>query len=97
VGQTRSLLVTASAELRERMAGMSTQALTTVCARLRPAADATDPPQGTKLALRSLARRYQTLTIEIEDLNIHLKALITQARPDLLTVHASDPRPPLSC
>jgi transposase len=90
VGQTRSLLVTASAELRERMAGMSTQALTTVCARLRPATDATGPLQGTKLALRSLARD-QTLTIEIKDLNIHLKALTTQARPDLLTVHGIGP------
>jgi transposase len=82
INELWSLLVTAPAELRERMAGMSTQELTTVCARFRPAADATDPLQGSKLALRSLARRYQTLTIEIEDLNTHLKALITQARPD---------------
>jgi transposase len=91
INELRSLLITAPAELREQMAGLSTQALTTVCARLRPAAGIADPLQGTKLALRSLARRYQTLTIEIEDLDLHLKALITQARPDLLTVHGIGP------
>lgn len=91
VNELRSLLVTAPAELRERMAGISAGALTTLCARLRPAADVADPLQGTKLALRSLARRYQALSTEIEDLDIHLKALVAQARPDLLTVHGVGP------
>lgn len=91
INELRSLLVTAPAELREPMAGMSAQALTTRCARLRPTPDPADPLQGTKLAAKSLARRYQTLTTEIEELNIHLKALITQARPNLLTVHGVGP------
>ncbi|WP_417554088.1 IS110 family transposase [Microbispora sp. NBC_01189] len=57
INELRSLLVTAPADLRERMAGTSAQALAAACARLRPAADLADPLQGTKLALRSLARR----------------------------------------
>jgi hypothetical protein len=52
------------------MAGMSTEALTTTCVRLRSAKDVTGPLQGTNLTVRSLARHYQALTIE---------ALVTQA------------------
>ena len=55
------------------MVGMSTQALTAVCARLRPAADATDPLPVHQARLRSLAGHHQSLTIEIEEPNIHLK------------------------
>ncbi|MFK4042928.1 transposase [Nonomuraea wenchangensis] len=91
INELRSLLVTAPAELRERMAGTSAQALATACPRLRPAADLTDPLQGTKHALRSLARRYQALTAEIEDLDAHLAALVAQARPELLAVHGVGP------
>lgn len=91
INELRSLLVTAPAELRERMAGTSAQALAAACARLRPAADLADPLQGTKLALRSLARRYQALTAEIEDLDAHLAALVAQARPELLAVHGVGP------
>jgi transposase len=91
INELRSLLVTAPTELREPMAGKSASALATACARLRPAADLTDPLQGTKLALRSLARRYQALTAEIKDLGLHLKALIAQARPDLLSIRGVGP------
>jgi transposase len=91
INELRSLLVTAPTELREPMAGMSAQKLTTTCARLRPATDLTDPLQGTKLALKALARRYQQLTAEIKDLDIGLKTLITRARPDLLTIHGVGP------
>jgi transposase len=91
INELRSLLVTAPAELRERMAGTSAPALAAACARLRPAADLADPIQGTKLALRSLAHRYQALTAEIEDLDAHLAALVAQARPKLLAVHGVGP------
>jgi transposase len=87
INELRSLLVTAPAELRERMTGMSARLLANTCARLRPTGQFADPLQSTKLALRSLAHRYQALTTEIEDLDAHLKALVDQARPDLLAVH----------
>lgn len=91
INELRSLLVTAPAELRERMVGISAQALAAACARLRPAADLADSLQGTKHALRSLARRYQALTAEIEDLDAHLAALVAQACPELLAVHGVGP------
>ncbi|MGP4105211.1 ISL3 family transposase, partial [Nonomuraea sp. KM90] len=91
VNELRSLLITAPAQLREQMTGLSAEMLATTCARLRPAADIADPLQGTKLSLRGLARRYQALTSEIEDLDVHLKALVRQARPDLLGVHGVGP------
>jgi transposase len=87
INELRSLLVTAPASLREQMTGTSADPLAAACARLPPATDLADPLQGTKLSLRSLARRYQTLTAEITDLDTHLQALVTQARPDLLNVH----------
>jgi transposase len=91
INELRSLLVAAPAELREQMAGRSAKALAAACARLRPTGDLSDPLQGTKLALRHLARRYQALTAEIEDLDAHLKALVAQAHPKLPTVHGVGP------
>jgi transposase len=87
LNELRSLLVTAPAGLRERLAGLGAEPLTSACACLRPADDLADPEQSVKLALRSLARRYQSLTTEIEDLQLQLKNLITRARPDLLSIH----------
>lgn len=86
INELRSLLITAPARLREQLASRSAHALTGACTRLRPGSDLADPLHGTKLALRSLARRYQALTHEITDLDTHLKDLIAQARPDLLTI-----------
>jgi transposase len=91
VNELRSLLVTAPSDLRERLAGLSGEKLTSACARLRPTGQVADPAQGAKLVLRSLARRYQALTIEIDDLDVQLRALVTQARPDLLEIHGVGP------
>jgi transposase len=88
INQLRGLLVTAPAELREAMTGLPTGPLVTACARLRPSAGpSAGPLRGTKIALRSLARRHQALTAEITDLDAHLAELVTRARPDLLSVH----------
>jgi transposase len=91
INELRALLVTAPAELREHLTGKSTPALISASARLRPGADLTGPLHATKSALRALAHRHQHLTTEIDDLNLHLKALITQARPELLTIHGVGP------
>lgn len=85
INELRALLVTAPAGLREQLNRKPTKTLITTCLRLRPGDDLTDPLHATKHALRALAHRYQHLTTQIDDLNLHLKALITQARPDLLT------------
>lgn len=81
------LAITAPDPLREQLVGLKGKALVTVCAGLRPGADLTDPAQGTKRALRRLARRYQQLAVEIAEADEDLRALITQVAPDLLARH----------
>ncbi|TQL99845.1 transposase [Actinoallomurus bryophytorum] len=87
INELRAVLVTAPAQLREHLTGKPTPALISACARLRPGTDLTDPLHATKHALRALAHRHQHLTTEIDGLNLHLKALITQTRPDLLAIY----------
>lgn len=86
INELKALLVTAPAGLREQLAGLSAAQLAGSCARLRPGTDAADPLTGTKLALRSLARRWQSLTAEIASLDAQLTSLITRLRPDLLAI-----------
>ena len=45
---------------------------------------------GTKFALRSIARRYRTLSEEIRELDGHLARLVTDTAPALLAVHGVD-------
>jgi len=91
VNELKALLVTAPAVLREQLAGLGTAKLAAACARLRPGPDAGDPVTGTKLALRSLARRWQALDAEVKDHDARLTALITRARPDLLQIRGAGP------
>ncbi len=89
--QLKSLLVTAPAELREQLRGLSTTALVIACARLRPTADLADPEQATKTALRRLARRHQYLSEEITEADGELRTLVTAAAPQLLTLPGVGP------
>jgi transposase len=84
INQLKALLVSAPSDLRESLRPLSTAALVAACARLRPRPDLDDPREATKLALRRLARRCQTLTEEISDADHDLKQLVTAAAPDLL-------------
>jgi transposase len=84
--QLKALLVTAPAELREQLRGLSTAALIVTCARSRPASPMIDPVVATKHALRTLARRYQALTTEIREADGELAALVKAAAPKLLDV-----------
>ena len=54
-----------------------------VCAAFRPGL-LDDPAAATKLALRALARRWQALQAEIDDLDAHLAPLISAVAPQLL-------------
>lgn len=91
VNELRAVLITAPAELRERLAGRPTAALINACARLRPHRQASDPHTATALALRHLAGRYQALTSEIHALDKQLHQLIHTTRPDLLALHGVGP------
>lgn len=91
VNQLKALLVTAPAELREQLRELSTGALLSTCARLRPGHDLTDPAQATKTALRRLARRHQHLSAEITEADVELHALLQAAAPALLALHGVGP------
>jgi transposase len=67
--QIQALRVTAPEQLRKRLRGLSTKELVSVAARFRLAGDPSDVPAATKFALRSVARRYETLSAEIAELD----------------------------
>ena len=79
--QLRSLISTAPDDLRAGLNALPAARLITACAALRPAPDLAEPTQATKFSLRSIARRYQNLASEINELDTHLETLITQAAP----------------
>lgn len=88
--QMKALIVTAPDGLRERLRGLPVNQLISLCASLRPdRSDAAAPATATaaKIALRSLARRHQRLTEEINDLEELLELLVAQINPRLVAAH----------
>jgi transposase len=84
--QLQALRVTAPEHLRNRLRGLSTKELVRVAARFRLADDPRDVPTATKFALRSVARRYETLSAEIAELEVHLDRLVAEAAPELVSL-----------
>jgi transposase len=84
--QLQALRVTAPEQLRNRLRGLSTKELVRVAARFRLTGDPSDVPAATKFALRSVARRYETLSEEIAELDAHLGRLVEQAAPELVAL-----------
>jgi transposase len=82
INALKGLLVTAPAELREQLAGLTTTRLIRAAAALDPDGLAT-PTAATMLALRGLARRCQHLDAEIGLLAGKLDQLTTTATPTL--------------
>jgi transposase len=91
VNQLRGLLITAPEPLRARFRGMSAQKLVEAAARLRPGGELTDPGNALKVALRSLARRYQQLDQEATELDAALLPLTQHAGADLLALTGVGP------
>ena len=86
--QIKALIVTAPDELRARLRGLSVKQLITVCANMRPdRADAATPETAVKIALRSLARRYQQLSVEITDLDELLEPFVAAINPGLVAAN----------
>jgi transposase len=79
--QIRDLIVTAPATLRESMPTKTADRVTH-CAKFRPGA-ARDPLEATRLALKTLSRRYQDLTEEMAGLTKLLDELTPEANPAL--------------
>ena len=67
--QMKAMIVTAQAELRETLIGLTTGALINLCKSFRPGRPG-DPTAAAKYTLRSLARRYRQLSKEIHDLGV---------------------------
>jgi transposase len=86
--QLRGLLVTAPETLRQRLRSLSRKRLVAVAARFRPGNDPEDVEAATKFALRSIARRYQALSLEIAELDSQLDRLVAEAAPELTSLPA---------
>jgi transposase len=91
INELRGLLITAPAPVRERLDGFALSPLIDTCAHLRITGDPAEPEQSIKLALRSLARRYRTLTDEITRLQTQLTVLATDANPTLIDTFGVGP------
>ncbi len=83
--QLRAVLVTAPQQLRDRLRKLSMAQLVVTAARMRPGA-ITSPEAACKLALKSLATRYQQLSTEIDALDGQIAELAKQAAPDLVAI-----------
>jgi transposase len=66
--------------------GLSTKELVSVAARFRLADGPSDVPTATKFALRSVARRHEALSAEIDELEAHLDRLEAQVAPELVSL-----------
>ena len=81
--QLRGLVLTAPSDMRDQLRDMSTKQTVAHCARWHRV-NPTDATRCTRLAMRALARRHQTLDEEIAELEIHIKTLTKAAAPRLL-------------
>ena len=83
INQLHALVVTAPEQVKHQLGGLSPKARVKVCAAFRPRPDDTTIAYA-KQALRILARRYQTLTTEITELDTQINRLCVRANPALL-------------
>jgi transposase len=83
MAQLKDLIVTAPDQQREQLSGRKTiRGKASLCRRPRPATgELEQPAQAARLALRSLARRIQTLDQEITALDDQLERLVRSAAP----------------
>jgi transposase len=84
--QLHALVVTAPDALRAHLRPLSLAMRVAAAAAFRPGRGRGTPTAAAKLALRSVARRYQQLSAEIEALDAQLARLAARAAPALLAV-----------
>lgn len=84
----KTLIVTASEELRRQLRGLPVSKLIATCAGFDPDhTDAASPLTATMIALRCLARRHQQLSAEITELDELLAPLVAAISPDLVAAN----------
>lgn len=86
INQIKGMLITAPEDLRTRYRGLSTPKLIAALAASRPTPTPVTAAEATAYSLRLLARRWQALTGQIEDLAGHLQRLLDDHAPDLMRV-----------
>ncbi|MGH3535303.1 MAG: IS110 family transposase [Pseudonocardiaceae bacterium] len=90
--QIKTLTITAPEQLRATLRELGDRRLIAVCAAWRPdVAQAGQPLVATKLALRTLARRHQRLSQEIDELDALIIPLVGQIAPALLCLNGVGP------
>ena len=88
--QMKALVVTAPAELRETLDGLTTSALAKRCKNFR-LSRMNDPKTAAKYALRSLASRYRQLSDEVRDLEAEMERLTRSIAPVLVNTFGVGP------
>ncbi len=88
--QIKAILLTAPAQLREDLQGLTTARLLQACATL-PHGPLTNPHAAATHALRLLAQRYQLLHDQARSLHASLVQLTSQAAPQLLGLYGVGP------
>ena len=83
--QVDALILTAPEPVRAPLRKLTSKQRIRACAALCPGPVA-DPASAVKTALRALARRWQALQGEIDDLDVQLTLLVTAAAPGLLAL-----------
>jgi hypothetical protein len=94
--QLHGVLYSTPEELRQPLLGLKTKTLVGSCAAMRPG-PLTSPTAATKASLRSLARRWQELQAELDQLDCQLQALVAAAAPPWSRCPGSGSTPPASC
>ncbi len=83
--QIDAIIVSAPEQVRSQLRKLNPRQRIRVCAAFRPGSVG-DPASATKAALRSLARRWQVLQAEIDDLDAELTPMVTSAAPALMAL-----------
>jgi transposase len=92
IKQMKALVVTAPEAVRAELSALTNARLVAVCAGADvPAARAGEPAVAVRLALRSLAQRYQHLSVEIKDLDKVINRLVAKIAPKLIAVNGVGP------
>ncbi|MPY09142.1 IS110 family transposase [Arthrobacter bussei] len=81
INQIRDLLVSAEDVVRAKYRGMPTLPMIAMMARSRPTGHTADPEYITSRVLRTLAQRYQYLTVEIEEASTSLQKILDLYAP----------------
>lgn len=88
--QIDALVVSAPEEVRRQLRSLTTKKRVQVCAAMRPG-PAQDPVSATRIALRSLARRWHALQEEVDGLDTLLGPLVSSVAADLVTLPGVGP------